>query len=91
MRCDPTQPICPQNCQNLINNLYTNCENVCLPDGYFFDPLNEYFGCFEENSQNILIGVQRCGCNNSNKIFNFNFLILILIFFIIIIIQIFIF
>ena len=38
MACDPTLPICDSLCQTLIINVWRQCKNVCLPDGYFFDP-----------------------------------------------------
>lgn len=38
MGCDPAQPSCSLGCQKLINKLYENCDEVCLPYGYYFDP-----------------------------------------------------
>lgn len=40
--CDPAVPICSQGCQNYITNVYWDCDSVCLPDGYYFDP-RKYF------------------------------------------------
>ncbi len=43
MMCDPTYATCPVGCQKLVDALYANCQGVCLPDGYFFDPsTNQY-------------------------------------------------
>jgi hypothetical protein len=38
MSCDPTHPVCQPKCQNKVNYLYYACDDICLPDGYFFDP-----------------------------------------------------
>jgi len=38
MNCDPALPTCAPGCQGLIGKLYINCDGVCLPDGYYYDP-----------------------------------------------------
>ena len=38
MGCDPALPTCYFNCQPLVKRLYEWCDNVCLPDGFYFDP-----------------------------------------------------
>lgn len=38
MGCDPTLPACYFNCKPLVNNLYKYCDNICIPDGFYFDP-----------------------------------------------------
>ena len=35
--CDPAQPTCYFGCQDLIDLLYTSCDEQCLPDGYYYD------------------------------------------------------
>ncbi len=85
--CDPTIGTCVLNCQQLINTLYSDCDGVCLPDGYYFDPSLfflftnfVYFtpfhsllfhlefqlsGCWDDVSVQILVSVERCGCNSA--------------------------
>ena len=36
--CDPTYGTCAFGCQALVNYYYHECDHICLPDGYFFDP-----------------------------------------------------
>lgn len=38
MGCDPTLKDCFSDCQRLVDQLYRQCDDVCLPDGYYFDP-----------------------------------------------------
>jgi hypothetical protein len=38
MACDPTKAACPDGCQNKIQKMYFGCDDICLPDGYYFDP-----------------------------------------------------
>jgi hypothetical protein len=38
MSCDPTVQYCPDGCQGLVDKMYYDCDDVCLPDGYYFDP-----------------------------------------------------
>ena len=38
MGWDPALPTCYFNCQPLVKRLYEWCDNVCLPDGFYFDP-----------------------------------------------------
>jgi hypothetical protein len=38
MGCDPTLRECFSDCQKLVDQLYRQCDDVCLPDGYYFDP-----------------------------------------------------
>jgi hypothetical protein len=63
MGCNPAMPACSSGCQNLIDKLYINCDNVCLPDGYYFDPQWELQGCWKDNIKKVKIKVERCGCN----------------------------
>lgn len=42
MACDPTLSTCDTLCQTLITNVIAQCKNICLPDGYFFDPSKQY-------------------------------------------------
>jgi hypothetical protein len=65
MMCDPTLNVCPVGCQGLVNELFKDCEGVCLPDGYFFDPLWYYKGCFKEHKVAVTVGVNRCGCDSA--------------------------
>jgi hypothetical protein len=65
--CDPAQPTCDTGCQDLINRMYWACTEVCLPDGYYFDPNKMLSGCWEENVPSIDINVERCGCNASSR------------------------
>jgi hypothetical protein len=48
MDCNPALPECFIDCQERIDIMYRNCQGVCLPDGYYFDPsklyLNECYG-----------------------------------------------
>ena len=37
MKCDPALQYCQSGCQALVGSVYTNCDNICLPDGYYFD------------------------------------------------------
>jgi hypothetical protein len=65
MGCDPAHAECAPGCGALVKKLYRNCANVCLPDGYYFDPRSELQGCWEDeaNAKEISIQVNRCGCN----------------------------
>lgn len=65
MQCDPTQDVCPVGCQALVNHLFQDCAGVCLPDGYFFDPKWQYDGCWKDHFEQVMIGVNRCGCNSA--------------------------
>jgi hypothetical protein len=38
MGCNPAMPACSSGCQKLIDKLYQNCDEACLPYGYYFDP-----------------------------------------------------
>jgi hypothetical protein len=37
MKCNPALQYCQGNCQNLVDATYRNCDNICLPDGYYYD------------------------------------------------------
>ena len=65
MMCDPTLPKCPLGCQPLVTDLFVSCKAVCLPDGYFYDPLWYYKGCWNDNFEDVVVGVERCGCNSA--------------------------
>lgn len=68
MSCDPALADCFFNCQDLIDKVYTSCKDVCLPDGYYFDPLSTIDGCFENNRGIMKIKFERCGCNSAYKV-----------------------
>lgn len=36
--CDPALETCTPGCQAYIDKVYYQCDSVCLPDGYYFDP-----------------------------------------------------
>lgn len=38
MDCDPALPRCSSGCQGLVKDLYYNCDAICLPRGYYFNP-----------------------------------------------------
>jgi len=38
MGCDPALPECTSPCQSVVDDLYTDCDGICLPDGYYYDP-----------------------------------------------------
>jgi len=63
MGCNPALPTCFPGCQGLIDKLYSNCDKVCLPYGYYFDPQQELDGCWSENKPKVKIKVERCGCS----------------------------
>jgi hypothetical protein len=42
MQCDPTHPYCAPGCQKLVTAVYWECDGVCIPDGYYFDPSELY-------------------------------------------------
>lgn len=65
MACDPTLPTCYGFCQALIDKLYYFCDDVCLPDGYYFDPGSQLKGCWPEVIDRVKIKVERCGCNTA--------------------------
>ena len=65
--CDPATDECDTGCQDLINRMYWACTEVCLPDGYYFDPNKMLSGCWEDNETAMKINVERCGCNSSPR------------------------
>ena len=65
--CDPATADCGGGCQDLINRMYWACTEVCLPDGYYFDPNKMLSGCWEDNEASMKINVERCGCNSSSR------------------------
>ena len=65
--CDPATDECEAGCQDLINRMYWACTEVCLPDGYYFDPNKMLSGCWEDNEASMKINVERCGCNSSSR------------------------
>jgi len=68
MMCDPTTPVCAVGCQGLVDELFKDCNGVCLPDGYFYDPLWTYKGCWKDHREEVLVGVNRCGCDSAFSI-----------------------
>jgi hypothetical protein len=42
MACDPAIPDCAPGCQGLIDKIYYDCDGICLPDGYYYDPGEQY-------------------------------------------------
>jgi hypothetical protein len=65
MHCDPAVEFCYFNCQELIDGMYEACDDVCLPDGYYFDASFTLTGCWKDVKPDIKIGVERCGCNSA--------------------------
>jgi hypothetical protein len=65
MHCDPAIEFCYFNCQELIDQMYESCDDVCLPDGYYFDASFTLTGCWKDVKPDIKIGVERCGCNSA--------------------------
>mmetsp|Transcript_29725 Transcript_29725/g.32355 ORF Transcript_29725/g.32355 Transcript_29725/m.32355 type:complete len:136 (+) Transcript_29725:16-423(+) len=61
--CDPALDSCYTTCQGYIKNVYFDCDGVCLPEGYYFDPQEELTGCFSANQFKFKIKVERCGCD----------------------------
>lgn len=72
----PTPSGTPYPCQDLINQLFKHCKGKkhawpvpdekpkTMPDGYFFDPLNEVAGTWgKEVKAAVKISAERCGCN----------------------------
>ena len=37
MKCNPALQSCQGNCQFLVDDTYSSCTGICLPDGYYFD------------------------------------------------------
>ena len=77
--CDPAQPDCDTGCQELIDRMYWACTDVCLPDGYYFDPNKMLSGCWEDNVAEMDINVERCGCNSGSRSFSISFMALTVI------------
>jgi len=65
--CDPAIPTCNPGCQDLIDTVYHACDQIELPDGYYYDPINELSGVWEDNLVQYKINVERCGCNAAFK------------------------
>jgi len=65
--CAPTVPTCSPGCQDLIDTVYWACAEIEIPDGYYFDPINELDGVWEDNLGIFKINVERCGCNSASK------------------------
>ena len=63
-------------CQELIDRMYWACTDVCLPDGYYFDPNKMLSGCWEDNVDEMDINVERCGCNSSGRGYSVSFMVL---------------
>ena len=74
--CDPARPVCDTGCQELIDRMYWACTEVCLPEGYYFDPNKMLSGCWEDNVASIDINVERCGCNSSSRGYSISFVFL---------------
>lgn len=74
--CDPAQPDCDTGCQELIDRMYWACTDVCLPDGYYFDPNKMLSGCWKDNVDEMDINVERCGCNSSGRGYSVSFMVL---------------
>jgi len=65
--CDPTASTCSPGCQDLIDTVYWACAEIDMPDGYYFDPINELSGVWEDNLDTFKINVERCGCNSATR------------------------
>ena len=37
-----TQSSCPTSCQEMIDDLYSKCDGITLPDGYYYDQVKKY-------------------------------------------------
>lgn len=74
--CDPARAVCDTGCQVLIDRMYWACTEVCLPDGYYFDPNKMLSGCWEDNISEMDINVERCGCNSSTRGYSVSLLLL---------------
>ena len=61
--CDPAIEYCAYGCQELVDTLYLNCDEMCLPDGYYYDSAFNIEGCWNEAKPQVKIGVERCGCD----------------------------
>lgn len=61
--CEPTNELCPQGCQNLLNFFFKVCKGVCLPETYFFDPQMTMAGCWDDHKVELERHAQRCGCS----------------------------
>lgn len=67
LQCDPASNSCPFGCQLLIDRVFLQCSGQCIPEGYYFDPAARLSGCFEENTEAMVIAAQRCGCNSTSN------------------------
>ena len=64
LMCDPTYEFCGGKCQQLIDNVYTGCDGVCLPDGFYYDEARTLSGCWDKKLKaELKIQVGRCGCS----------------------------
>ena len=62
--CEPTRSFCPRGCQDLIDELYVNCDGVTMPDGWYFDPDEQITGRWNDRVKaDLKIEVERCGCD----------------------------
>lgn len=68
--CDPSSNECNPGCQIIIDGLYHVCDNICLPDGYYFDPDSKLEGCFPAIKAQFKIAVERCGCDAGFRLSN---------------------
>lgn len=78
-RC-PTPSGISYPCQDLINQLFRHCKGKrhawpvpdekpkTMPDGYFFDPLDEITGTWGKRVKAaVKISAERCGCNSATR------------------------
>lgn len=68
MSCDPAKEMCPINCQNMIDQMYRVCDDVCLPYTYYYDANYNIDGCWHDVRHRVKIAVERCGCNGAGHV-----------------------
>lgn len=62
MGCDPALPDCYTDCQGLVDQLYFQCDSVCLPEGYYFDPRKSLLSVLLSTSQLVCTESELQGC-----------------------------
>lgn len=77
MNCNTARPQCYGDCQAQLDILKVACNDVCLPDGYFFDAASTLNGCWEDIERQIGIEMEKCGCNSASS-FHKNYIFVII-------------
>lgn len=65
--CEPTNELCPEGCQKLLDFFFKVCDGVCLPETYFFDPQMTMAGCWDDHKTELNRHVKRCGCSAASS------------------------